>query len=224
MAAKPNYRRLPTWLCAPNGRAWVDGTQAVKLGLLARAKDAVKARFPDFASGAGLDAIGRDRGIERAPGESDEAYRPRLKAWLQTWRWAGTRRGLLTALAAAGLSNVRIYERWDLAAAGILPPVEGELRNRFYVVVAQPHGWTFRRWDSGWVYDAPPGATLDSDDATVNDVERIRRIVRMWRPAHAICAGVIVSEGTSTELTSYDPDSRTFTLADGAHSVVWHIE
>lgn len=133
------------------------GSAALDWGVVARAKAAVKARFPGVAPSDALEEIGLERGMPRGPGESDASYGARLLGAWNTWPWAGTAFGLLNALAAAGYAaEVRIQNRmrYALDAAGALVVEQrpaGEWRfdtstafwSRFALVLVPPFPFTF---------------------------------------------------------------------------------
>jgi hypothetical protein len=63
----------------------------------------IRARFPSCCPDDGLWRIGEERGgIDRAPGESQDAYVARLLDAPITWKWSGTTTGILRAFEALG--------------------------------------------------------------------------------------------------------------------------
>lgn len=62
------------------------------------------------ATGEALDAHGRDRGLARYPGESDDLYRMRLLAAHSIYAGAGTVPGIVAALELLGYPGAEVYE------------------------------------------------------------------------------------------------------------------
>ncbi len=212
MAGLSDFRRaiMPPWLLGPSGRNWADAHGASEDDLVALTKEAVTAPWPSLGPVDALPLMGEDAQFERGPTESEEAFRARLLAAFDAWAWAGTKKGLLQyALGPAGFPNAGVIVSdlsSDLAlfeadgtrhAIGGVPP-DGDLSKwaRFWVVIAEPHPWTRRAWDSGWDYDVPSGSTWDSD-ALVGEVARVERLVKQWSPGHAKAMGVFVVFGSS---------------------------
>lgn len=177
-----------------------------------RFRDATLASFPDDAPADALDAIGRDRGLPRAAGEGDAAYRVRLRQAWEAWGGddtpitgkgggAGTHLGMLNALRALGLpigaSGMTIVQQngrySQLDGAGNL--VVGSLMNCVHrldltgAINVQP-GWTFEGRDTfysefGLVFPA------DVPTLTANSVlaAGVHQAVRKWRPSKALFVG-----------------------------------
>lgn len=189
----------PTALQKPYGRAWLRAQGIVKDYYLARTKQAVKMRFPDFAPPDALGAIGDERLIDRSAGpqvaipETDAQYAARLKNAWGIWYWGGTAFGMLTALAEQGYSAVLIQQngvRWSLDGGGNLVIVNGPAFN-----FPAPNLWsTF----IVLIYDVPSSWTdienppTSSSAPTANEIARLVRIINLWRPGHMTCAGLRV--------------------------------
>lgn len=93
------------------------------------------------ASGPGLDWHGRDWKMPRFPGETDEAYRERLKNASEFYLRSGTKGGIRAVLEALGYPEAEIYplykekykfrfldESWNLGSGLTLEPVEPDAR------------------------------------------------------------------------------------------------
>lgn len=93
------------------------------------------------ASGPALDWHGRDWKMPRFPGETDEAYRERLKNAPEFYLRSGTKRGLRAVLEALGYPDAEIYplykekykfrfldESWGLGDGLTLEPVVPDAR------------------------------------------------------------------------------------------------
>lgn len=92
----------PTWLKGTYGALWLRAFGQVKDGLVDRLKAGIKARMPLLAPHDALEALGVERGIDRATGESDTSYAARVQQAWDAWEFAGTAKGILVALAALG--------------------------------------------------------------------------------------------------------------------------
>lgn len=116
---------LPGFLRRPDGTKTDIERWAEALGVsLDDLKQAIfkvrRAWLIDTATGPALDLHGRDRGISRLPGESDESYRQRLKAAYQTYALGGTNPGLVAVLKVMGYPEARIHE---LFKDGVVTPL-----------------------------------------------------------------------------------------------------
>lgn len=160
-------------------------------GLVTRAKLAVKARFPGLAPSDALEKIGVERKMPRGPGETDASYAARLLAAWDTWPWAGTAFGVLSALKVAGYTaEVRIQNaiRYYLDGAGAL------------VVERRPAGewWidaTRAFWSRFVVLLYPPFPAGTPADGSPEQ-QRVAALIRQWKSAHATCTDIfLISSG-----------------------------
>ena len=102
----------PPWLIGPGkpgvplpSGAGVGERYMYSIGLAAdllgeKILSAVKFKFPGYLGFSSLEAIGADRAIARGLGEPDVSYATRLRAWLTTWRYAGSARGVIESVAS----------------------------------------------------------------------------------------------------------------------------
>lgn len=175
---------------------------AVKDAIADAAKAAVKARLVELAPDDALAWIGRERNVERYPGETNAGYRARLLAAWETWFAAGTAAGLVAALGAAGFSSVGVYDTRTAPPwwVGAWPPngddaMPAATWSRFWIVIETPHPWALRRWGEGgsWGELGADGTPLTwGSTATVREVALVRSIIRKWKAAHERCARVLV--------------------------------
>jgi len=173
---------MPPWLRGRWGEAWARAQGLAKDLLAEGAVQAVKARFLRDGPPDALAYAGTDRQIERGPAESDASYRARLRGAFETWRLAGTNKGILTALAVIGFTKVAIYENKDWAP--------GDPRWwRFWIVVEPPHPFT--TWMLG---DGTKLGTklLGLDAGGTAALDLFRRVVRKWKAAHTTCEHIII--------------------------------
>ena len=153
---------------------------------------AVNCRFPSSAPEDALPRISRDRRLPRGPGESTESFRARLKAAFTAWQWAGTEFGMLGQLKAYGLSNSDIVENYEWDDPW---PHDTDNWSRFWVVIPEGgHPWS---------------GSIPADDQTA-----LRRLIRAWKPANAICVEVIAL--TSGRLLDWPNDGTTLDDLDVA--------
>jgi hypothetical protein len=178
----------PPWLQGPNGASWSFVSGVTKDAYLELAKRAVKARFPQFAPTDALDKVGQNFQIDRAFATNDTVFVAQLlKAW-EAWGAAGTKPGMLSALNAAGVSNVTIWENFQWNEAN------PERWWRFWVVARPPYPWNCDPlanglWSSSGTWSDGGGWATGIPQ---NDWARLRRIIRKWKPAHAQCVSVIL--------------------------------
>lgn len=215
----------PPWLQTAHGAPFVQGIGIMKDSLLFRAREAARARFPTLASNDAVNLLGTERGIFRAPGETTASYAGRVvEAW-DTWAYAGTAFGILSALRGAGYDNVKLAQfnqrLYELDVDGVL------------VTTVLPDGsWMFQDtadtyWARGivifpepllarWVSDGVPGSS--SDEANL-----IRSIVRKWKPPWMLIDSIIIATcawtwGYRTEGATWGAQDRT---TWGEESTAW---
>lgn len=98
----------PGWLQGPLGQRWLAGMGDLKDSVLADLKAAVKQRLSSYADPDALEAIGWERMIERAEGETDASYASRLASAWTSWELSGTAFGVLLAFDAAGFTGMYV--------------------------------------------------------------------------------------------------------------------
>jgi hypothetical protein len=209
MAAAPTYadyvrdELAPPWLKRTDLDAgWLAAHGEVLDDLVARVRAAVKLRFVLDCVADALPYHGAARGLERYVGDTDASYRARLaRAW-ELWQLAGTAAGIVAILNAAGFSHVAVYEALGAAAPGeaVWPP-DGDAANwsRFWVLIDAsvgaytPFAWKSVTWGSGGAGNRTWGSGWTwGSNATREQVATLRRIVRTWKPAHMVCAEILV--------------------------------
>src|SRR5437879_5513698 len=120
------------WFQGKWGQAWFRVSGQIKDQWVDWAKLAVKARFAAIAPADALLSLLRDYGLDPPFLESESTTRNRIaRAW-ETWRTAGTKRGLLTAIGAAGFASVAIFENFEWTEAN------ADRWWRFWVVIRPP--------------------------------------------------------------------------------------
>jgi len=182
----------PPFLRGKWGTRWVSAIGSVVDVLRDRAKYGVKARFITMCPDDAVAALGRERQIDRAPGDTDDVYRSRVDAAWLTWTWSGTDEGVYAGLGAVGLtvatwvnevwgawpnnwpgdSNVWIVSaaQWGIPPGGDADPTHFA---RFWVVVdAYAEGWVVDTelwgdpgdWGDGgvWGLSSPTGEVFDA--------------------------------------------------------------
>jgi hypothetical protein len=183
---------IPTWLLDPQSNAWLESIGQTKDFLLDRILQGVKARFPEFAPTDALDLIGQERLIPRLTDEDDDSYRARLLHAWDTWTQAGTALGLLRALYVAGYSARVLQAGKEFALDGSQNLVITNLTRPSY----HPAGIAPGFWSAFDVIIGPtlpvgwPPVPAITDPAAL----QIFSIIKLWKPAHALCAHVIILE------------------------------
>jgi len=134
---------------------------------------AVRCRFIEHMPTDALGYAGADRLLERGPAELDANWRERLLLAWDAWTLAGTvhEDGLLGQIRAFGLDDETtpplLLESQDVGA-----PPRSEYWSRFWLVF-------------------PPATHGHTVSIPTADLVALRRIVRRFRPAHIVCAGVV---------------------------------
>ncbi len=214
---------VPPWLLGPNGRTWLTAIGRSLDDNAERARQAVKARFPNLAPDDALAVLGEERGMPRGPGETTASYRARLLGAWDAWTWAGTPYGMLRQLLAAGYPTVYVQTQGgkqyslasllsgnpvqDLVVAQMATPVHlggtpAELWSDFAVLIGQP-------WPAWW-----SGAPGDSSA----DANFVRQLIAKWKPAHTRCVKLEAISGSIVGLSITVGSS--FTVGLGA-AVIW---
>lgn len=175
--------------------------------LIYKVQEAIKLRFPGYSNASSLAILGNDRVILRGYAETDASYAERLRIWLDTWRHAGSARGVMQAVASylpvnPGIRSVLDGDDvsdasvWDVFAFGQDPTTAP---TTYHISPKNWHwdalGWVKRRWliilTQGW---APFGPNYADPGATWGDVSiswglaippdravALRQIVRTWK-------------------------------------------
>jgi hypothetical protein len=227
----------PPWLQGPIGKKFWQSVGQVMDAHRARITDGTKARFPGYAATDSLDAIGADRQLPRALGESDEDYAARLEAAWTTWGehpeeggGAGSHLALLRQLAAHGFvmgatgttivqQNGR-YSQLDGSGDLVLGTLM-ECVNRMDLTGAVP-GDT-----PGWTFDGRPDfysmfGILFPDNQGF-ELPLLNRLVEKWKPAKALYIGAWrIVTGT---LLGWPPTGRTLGTEPnlGGNSMLYHL-
>lgn len=204
-------QRAPAWLRGAFGAGWLEAHGFIKDGLVEGARQATRARFLSVAPSDALPQGASDRTLEQMPPDTEADWRARLgQAW-ELWAWAGTRAGVVDAVERTGYFDpVAIYDYLEWPDG---PDERGW--GSFWMIVSG-HPWT----DDG-LWDDPgtwgDGGTWDTT-ATPQEVELVLRQVRLWKPAHAWCGGILVILDGSTWGPTDDPYSLSAPFAP------WQVE
>lgn len=206
----------PPFLQKTNGIAWNSGLGLAQDEYVARAKAAVKARWPRSAPSDALDYIGSNFQINRGFAPDDQAFVKLLEHAWSLWGEAGRKPGLQLALADAGITNFEIWEKWEWADGETRPERWWE----FWVVIHAPFPWTENaladgKWEDAGTWDSPPGVWTEA--IPWPELLRLRALIRKWKPSHAHCRNVIlVSQGN----VFGELDDVTWDNADAA-GITW---
>lgn len=162
-------------------------------GLLVQA---VKARSAKLCPADALYLVGRDRDLERYPGETDAAYRARLEAAFDAHEWAGTAKGIedqltaaLTAMGAAA-PVVTVLEQWQGAYAG------ADWYSLISVVIQEGPWVRVVLGNGGSPDDFVLGTSvLGGTSVTPEDIALMKRVTRKWKDCGAYPARIKASSG-----------------------------
>jgi Phage tail protein (Tail_P2_I) len=179
-----------TPLQGPVGEAFLSAFGLMKDAIVEGTIGALRCRWLTVCPDDALAAIGAERLLPGHAGESPAAYRARLLSAWDLWEYAGTKTGLLAALAGLGY-HARIFENIDWAA----PPSPGYAADeewwRYWIILDRPHAieaeWF---WDDGTTWGQVGkrwGLTMTADDYAA-----LLRTVALWAPAHALLVSIIV--------------------------------
>lgn len=180
------YDLVPPRLKTPTATRYVQVLGGAFDGIRDGLVQSVRARFVTRTPVDGLAFIAAERLIERAEAQGWEDWRAALVDAWNLWTLAGTNAGILAALQRALPGDWRIYESFDW-------PGSAPGWATFWIVFEPPHELAA---------DSPWGAPGDWGDggvwgsiASQDQVARVLRAVRLWKPAHTKCAAVIVIHG-----------------------------
>lgn len=176
------------------------GTIALHADLIAEGvRQAIRARAASVAPIDAYPRIGANTNIERFANDTDATYKDRLGKAFSIWQQAGTKQGLVRALAAFGFPGAIVVEDkdWDR------PPKP--YWSQFWVVL--PLG-THSVTTSTAVYG--DGHTYGQTDflygvqgITTVQVDGLRRLVRKWKASRSICREFIFESGGVVYGTSH---------------------
>jgi hypothetical protein len=197
---------VPTAFQDAVGQAFVGALASGVDAAIDRIAQSVKAKLSGLSPADALAAVGAERIIERGPNETDAAYVARLQGAWDTWPWAGTPYGMLQAFKGLGYPNtgvviaqVRGGRVCSLDAGGNL--VVAAAGNALWCTdsLKDPYGSPYDQpfWSKFDVIFVSPflaswgaGATLPGSSS--DEVNRIRRLIAAWKPAHATCNRIAV--------------------------------
>lgn len=180
----------PPWLSGVYGAGFYLAQGYIKDSFAYAAKEANRAHFPAVNAEDALYAMGIERGgLELMPGEQDAPYRLRIQQAFDNWATSGTKAGLVAMLGLVPQlkgSPVTVKEYWDWP--------DGNQANHwayFWVQIQQPHPWTTDGlWGvtGTWGDKVPPYNTAGTwgSSASIEQVNLIKRTIRLWEPAHAL--------------------------------------
>lgn len=175
----------PMWASGPQALRWqtVMGTELDELMTLFREARAV--RFPTQTPSDVLYLLASERGLEKVPGETEAAWRLRIKDAWRIWHRGGTQEAHRTSFGWYGLLNVGVYRRkeWSTprpAGSNYVRAFARAVWSQFDVVVRQPHPWTEKLWGS------PPawGTGTWGSSMTTEELRYFRRQGREFKAGH----------------------------------------
>lgn len=220
-----SYRRfqaqlMPTALQDAYGQSYARALGIVKDYLLQQGRASVQQRFPDYAYPDALGAIGDERSIDQGNDaqlvtpETNAAYAGRLRDAWNAWLKGGTAWGLLTALAAQGYTGAIIRQQnglqFTLSGGNVVITQLSPLTLQTRVSKWGQGFWGQGVWGgstpwnifllyfpsvpSSWTNIKNPPTAASSP--SLSEVQKLRRIINLWKPAWAFCAGIgVVTSG-----------------------------
>lgn len=215
-------RLAPPWLRGPWGQRflWLFGIQ---LDVLAESrKQAELARYPGVGHPDALPYIGADRKIVRGFFESEANYARRCLTWLDDHRTRGNAvamfrqlRGLLhpQAIMIRTVDNSGNWNTWELDSTALVRhrTIDGDGITewdwdgntshwwRFWLILYSPPGggpWNVRTIGQGLI-----GQGLIGTDATAEQRDTLRAVVKDWKPEHMKCSHILIC----FDATAFDP-------------------
>lgn len=240
--------RIP-WLNGPTGQGFVGSVGRAQDAELRALKDGVLMRNPLDAPPDALPYLARDRGILRAPSESDAAFAARLDNAHNIWYWAGSRDGILSVFEPLllpipdGFTSATetsppaspLVRVWDIARLGGAYWHHGSPMAPWYskclVVIDSRNG----PWTTDGTF-ADPGTfdavNLVGSTITVAELQYMRRMIRVLKaPSSYPIHIAVVLEGDA--MMGFLPDGQetigddTGTFGDTSQVVflrVGHVE
>ncbi len=196
------------WRAGPWGKREAQAYGVIKDALAAAADAAVACRWISRCPADALAKHGDALGWPRVPGETTNEYRARLRLSWHLAQWRGTRKGIVDAFAAIGMTNVEVKETFS---AGWGRHTGITARQRWInVIVRHPHpfGTDFAsRYGDGSIYG---GGQLYGVNGDPRLLALIVQLVQRQKPAHAFCEWIaVVLDGDVIDLngaTDGDPD------------------
>lgn len=191
----------PWWREDPDSDKW----QGVMGEALDDQKDrflqARAVRYPTVPAGQlyacpsdALSYLSAERGLERVPGESEDAWRERLRRAWPIWHVSGTQQIHIDEFGWAGILNVTTVRRheWSTPAPVGTPYVRSFARLvwfQFDVLVQRPHPWRQKRWGDGDKWGEHTWGT----SMTTEELTWFRREIRERKAGHDTCTYLHIS-------------------------------
>lgn len=157
-----------------------------------------------------LEMTGRERLMPRYLNETDTAYAARLQDAWDLWAAAGTKAGMLAQFAAAGWSGLKYFTATDWP----LTTVADWWSQWFLFFPEGTHSWSGPPIVGTTVLVGSsvvgPGTIVGSgapavgsgitagSSATVDEVQRVRRIISTWKAGHEVCRRVVIEVSAPT--------------------------
>lgn len=174
----------------------------------------LQAAWPGVGTTTALQTIARTRGLIRWQDETDAAFTTRLRAWLDTWRTAGssiamarqirgylrtkplirvfTRTGIVTQITAAGVETTTatgVVFNWDGTSH---PSRSGHWSDLFVVVYHGTPGVAGTQWDYAGSWGVADAQTWNETSGLgfgqgVNreEYDAISGLIAQWKAAHS---------------------------------------
>lgn len=204
----------PTALQDPYGQSYLRARGIVKDYIAQQARQAVLQRFPQYAAADALGAIGDERSIDQgidpqlSPSETNAAYALRLRDAWNLWVKGGTAWGILLALAAQGYTTAHIIQQngleFSLSGSNLVIATRSPLSLNPVLPRWGQGFWGTGQWGGAtpWnlflvYFPSPPSSWTNivnpptaTSAPSIVELRKLRRIINLWRPAWAVCAGI----------------------------------
>jgi hypothetical protein len=175
----------PPWLLGPFGAGFQQSQGMMADVALAALVEAVLQRFASRSAPDALARAGDDRGLVRFKNEDAERFRARVRSAWRDAEKAGTKQGLVDALAAGGFT-AQVYEAWEVSS-------DKPASEHFWFWVYLPKPNPYRMLDGTWGSGGLWGDGGAWDDPVGADKEALISTVKKYKPAHAKCGGIVVA-------------------------------
>lgn len=182
-----------SWLRGPFGASWATSFGAVKHKVHVLAAEATKAGIIREAPPDALIHKGRERDLERMPGESDATYAARLEDAWNAYEKSATDLGIIDAIKLLGLTaHIRRDRQWKHDDT-----VPGTIWARMWIIIVDPP-WPFIEDFTALAAKYPTMADWAAAkvgfgvEAPLDTIAQITRIAKKWTSADVLVVNIIV--------------------------------
>ncbi len=172
------------WARRPNTQRWLQASGVIKDGIAQGATLATAAHLTNFAPYDALPLLGAERGIARAPGESEAAYREQLRRYLSTHKAAGTPGAIKAIFNRLGMPNHVLLKNSEYDAGdGHFGPGPEYYWARLWIELSVPHVFTPPEvWGGLATWGA--GSKWGFEESVPGTWRFIKSELLKWKPSH----------------------------------------